>query len=316
MSYNNIFVHTFPTIFGGAKKPLLLNTINGAVWALSTSRKLNAFYSGGPMQVISNATVEDVGFLSDETDQSAIEALATTESADVKLTNWYDQSGNGCDYVQPNVANAPRLYNFSGSSFESFNSKQGANFRSGEFMVLAGLGTGVINFQGVNGFIPNKQSFTCYIVGDFSDNGVKNHISCSQAAGNRFILGAVGDNPLLYLGNDTIDFSTSTDNATEAFIFEVDYQETGVNYDVDITMTRVSDNTSQTASYSRLITSNNWGTSTNSSSNLGSSINTFSGSPTTATVDGNITEIVIWDRLLSSSEVTALRDNLKDYWGI
>jgi hypothetical protein len=78
---------------------LLLDTYSGAAAAYSL-RQLSSTYSGSAIRVRrqSDNTEQDIGFLDNELDTSALTTFCSGTNGFV--TTWYDQSGNGYDATQ------------------------------------------------------------------------------------------------------------------------------------------------------------------------------------------------------------------------
>jgi len=90
---------------------LLLDQYAGAVAAYSI-RKIRFGYSGAAIRVRKDTTgqpEQDIGFVNNELDTSALKTFAGNNSAFVTI--WYDQSTNSRNATQTTQANQPRIVN-------------------------------------------------------------------------------------------------------------------------------------------------------------------------------------------------------------
>ena len=87
---------------------LLLDTYSGAAAAYSL-RKLSATYTGSAIRVrrASDNTEQDIGFVSNELDTSALTTFCS--GTDGFVETWYDQSGNANDATQATAADQPQI---------------------------------------------------------------------------------------------------------------------------------------------------------------------------------------------------------------
>jgi hypothetical protein len=87
---------------------LLLDTYSGAAAAYSL-RRLRTAYTGDAIRVrrASDNTEQDIGFVSNELDTSALTTFCSGTNGFVKT--WYDQSGNARDATQTTAANQPKI---------------------------------------------------------------------------------------------------------------------------------------------------------------------------------------------------------------
>jgi hypothetical protein len=87
---------------------LLLDTYSGAAAAYSL-RLLRTAYTGSAIRVrrASDNTEQDIGFVSNELDTSALTTFCSGTNGFVKT--WYDQSGNARDATQTTAANQPKI---------------------------------------------------------------------------------------------------------------------------------------------------------------------------------------------------------------
>jgi hypothetical protein len=88
--------------------PLLLDTYSGAAAAYSL-RRLRTAYTGDAIRVrrASDNTEQDIGFVSNELDTSALTTFCS--GTDGFVETWYDQSGNGRNATQGAAANQPQI---------------------------------------------------------------------------------------------------------------------------------------------------------------------------------------------------------------
>ena len=87
---------------------LLLDTYSGAAAAYSL-RRLRTAYTGDAIRVrrASDNTEQDIGFVSNELDTSALTTFCSGTNGFVKT--WYDQSGHARDATQTTAANQPKI---------------------------------------------------------------------------------------------------------------------------------------------------------------------------------------------------------------
>ena len=87
---------------------LLLDTYSGAAAAYSL-RRLRTAYTGDAIRVrrASDNTEQDIGFVDNELDTSALTTFCSGTDGFVKT--WYDQSGNAKDATQTTLANQPQI---------------------------------------------------------------------------------------------------------------------------------------------------------------------------------------------------------------
>jgi hypothetical protein len=105
--------------------PLLLDTYSGAAAAYSL-RRLRTAYTGDAIRVrrASDNTEQDIGFVSNELDTSALTTFCS--GTDGFVETWYDQSGNGRNATQGAAANQPQIV--SSGSVININSKPSIKF--------------------------------------------------------------------------------------------------------------------------------------------------------------------------------------------
>ena len=118
----------------------LLNDYSGAAAAYSL-RLLRSAYTGDAIRVrrASDNTEQDIGFVANELDTSALTTFCSGTDGFVKT--WYDQSGNGYDATQTTSANQPQIV--SSGSVITENGKPSAQFDgSNDFLTSSGFGTG------------------------------------------------------------------------------------------------------------------------------------------------------------------------------
>jgi len=108
-----------------------LDTYTGATAAYSV-RKLSSSYSGSCIEAyrVSDGATQDIGFDSSGLiDTAAIVAFGG--ASEVRVSRWYDQSGNALDAVQTASANMARIYD--GSSIYEDNGNPAVDFNNNQF---------------------------------------------------------------------------------------------------------------------------------------------------------------------------------------
>ena len=98
----------FAKALGAFKPTLLLDFYQNAAAAYSL-RKLSTTYTGSAIRVrrASDNTEQDIGFVSNELDTSALTTFCSGTDGFVKT--WYDQSGNARNATQVTSANQPQI---------------------------------------------------------------------------------------------------------------------------------------------------------------------------------------------------------------
>jgi len=88
----------------------LLDVVTTAAQAVSL-RKLRRAYAGSCIRIrrTSDNAEQDIGFVNNVVDTAAITAFVGINSA--HIVRWYDQSGNGFDFIQGTVALQPYIVN-------------------------------------------------------------------------------------------------------------------------------------------------------------------------------------------------------------
>ena len=118
----------------------LLDDYSGAAAAYSL-RLLRSAYTGSAIRVRreSDNTEQDIGFVSNELDTSALTTFCSGTNGFVKT--WYDQSGNGYDATQSTASNQPQIVSSGSVILE--NSKPSVRFDgSNDYMDASGVTTG------------------------------------------------------------------------------------------------------------------------------------------------------------------------------
>jgi len=92
----------------GGGVPLLLDTYSGALGAYSL-RKIKSTYTGYAIRVrrSSDNTSQDIGFVNNVLDTSSIASFVGANNGHVSI--WYDQSGNGNNFLQSTLVNQPLI---------------------------------------------------------------------------------------------------------------------------------------------------------------------------------------------------------------
>ena len=118
--------------------PLLLDLYPNAAAAYSV-RKLRAAYTGSAIRVrrSSDNTEQDIGFSSDNLDESALTSFCGAGNGFV--TTWYDQSGNGRNATQSTAANQPKIV--SSGVVINVNGKASLDYSSSNNIMLSTSGT-------------------------------------------------------------------------------------------------------------------------------------------------------------------------------
>jgi len=144
-------------VLAPAKGALLLDTTYGSgAEAAYSVRKLRSAYTGAAMQVqdtVGGATSE-IGFdINNNLDTATLLAIAGT--TELRVSIWYDQSGNGNDASQPTVINRPIIVSAGGTLVEQEN-RAAINFRrvGGETLYAGTLGGQTSTFFSV--FTPDN----------------------------------------------------------------------------------------------------------------------------------------------------------------
>jgi len=92
---------------GGSASNLLLDDYPGAEMAISL-RKLTNAYTGSAIEVNNGTSLLDIGFVDGELDTAAI--IAHCGASNGTIRTWYDQSGNGNDFIQDISTHQPKIY--------------------------------------------------------------------------------------------------------------------------------------------------------------------------------------------------------------
>jgi len=137
-------VHAVPTY------SYLLNDYGTSEIALSL-RKLDSTYAGSAVEVYNGTSMADIGFVDNELDTVAL--AAHCGSNDGHVATWYDQSGNGKDFIMAQEARRPRIYDGATASVLLENGKPILEGGGDNFMTLASYTgqTGVRIFNVVKG---------------------------------------------------------------------------------------------------------------------------------------------------------------------
>ncbi len=87
----------------------ILDSYTGATFGLSAHRQLKSAYAGPCMKVrrSSDNTEQDIGFVSGLLDTASL--LTFTGAGNGFVSKWYDQSGNGNDFIQTTLGNQPKI---------------------------------------------------------------------------------------------------------------------------------------------------------------------------------------------------------------
>jgi hypothetical protein len=112
-------------VVASAPVDLLLDTYTGAAAAYSL-RKLSNSYTGSAIRVRrqSDNTEQDIGFVSNELDTTALATFCSGTNGFVKT--WYDQAGSN-DATQTTTANQPKIYD-SSTGVTTTNGKPAVSF--------------------------------------------------------------------------------------------------------------------------------------------------------------------------------------------
>ena len=141
----------------------LLNDYGASEIALSL-RKLDSTYTGSAVEVFNGTSMADIGFVDNELDTTAL--AAHCGSNDGTVATWYDQSGNGKDFVQTDASRRPKLYDGASASVVLENGKPMLEGGNNRFMTLASY-TGQ---AGVRIFNVVKGGFNSVHLGNGTDN--------------------------------------------------------------------------------------------------------------------------------------------------
>ena len=153
-------------------------------------RRLKTAYTGNCMEVrrSSDNATQNIGFINNYLDTVSLLSFVGSGSGFVKT--WYDQSGNGRDYIQNTNANQPRIVN--AGSLETQNGKAAVRF-DGSTSRLASAADYTLNMDQsiylVNAPTNNitaATSFQCLIDGGPLTSGSENNtvISYGSVTGN------------------------------------------------------------------------------------------------------------------------------------
>lgn len=117
--------------YGQASSAFLLDDYPGAEFAFST-RLLSSTYTGDCMRVrrSSDGNLLDVGFVDGYLDVDAIETFRGA-STDVKINEWYDQSGNAM--ILSNAAQDTMPFIYFGGAYQTSLGKYAAQFHNAAF---------------------------------------------------------------------------------------------------------------------------------------------------------------------------------------
>jgi hypothetical protein len=177
---------------------LLLDTYSGAAAAYSL-RLLRTAYTGSAIRVrrASDNTEQDIGFVSNELDTSALTTFCSGTNGFVKT--WYDQSGNARNATQSTAANQPQIVS-SGNVIE-VNAKSAITFS-------------LKNSPGLFFTPVNLNNFTILWVAQNSSLSVSNVI-LGSIVGNQYSGDEVDNNgsPMLIIGSTRI-ITKSNSNTT------------------------------------------------------------------------------------------------------
>jgi len=159
----------------------ILDTYPGALYAFST-RKLRSAYTGFCMRVVGTGGTQDVGFdANGNLDTGSI--IATQGTSDVRITIWYDQSGNGYN-VSKTSSTAPYIIN--GGSITTITTGKSAAYFDTSVNLLGNLGTTTDSYFSVFAVDKVSSTSTTYAIwaqgssgGDYASQaiGLTNHQS-------------------------------------------------------------------------------------------------------------------------------------------
>lgn len=146
----------------------LLDFYPGALYAYST-RRLNSSYTGFCMTVEGNGGTQNVGFDSNgNLDTGSIQSVQG--SGPVRVTTWYDQSGNGYNVTKDNSAIAPFIQQNGGVITTITTGKPALYFNSAANM-LGTLGTTTDSYFSVFAVDKANDTANTYAIWAQGDNG-------------------------------------------------------------------------------------------------------------------------------------------------
>jgi hypothetical protein len=123
---------------------LILDSFPSAAgWSV---RKLRTAYTGNCMRVrrTLDNTEQDIGFVNNFLDTASLKTFAGTSN--LRVTTWYDQSGNGRDASQSTAANQPKIYDSATASIPRRNNVIAMTCDAGNLLSIT---TGLNIFQNV-----------------------------------------------------------------------------------------------------------------------------------------------------------------------
>lgn len=230
----------------------------------------------------SDVTSQDVGFFGEDFDFNTWDTFNSSASGIVGCSNWYDQSGNGKNAVQATDANQP-LFSQLFPTDKSF-----------------GLS---LDFSSV---ISPKLSFTSTSFTNFTILSVFSHRANPTSTNTQTIISGNASTDLyVYVGRGTTRRLGSTQNTRNRYA-QPSVMTVGNGYIFTITSSSVID---QNSSSQTLVT-------TDSISGSLNTIGTRNSNTSNERARGLLVELIIFDRVLDSTEIASFESNISSYWSL
>ena len=267
---------------------LVSNTNLAGAWS---NRKLISTYSGGANKVrrSSNNQTIDIGFLNNDYDTSTLSSHVGGSSGFV--TTWYDQSGNSRTLSQSTTSNQPRIVN--AGTNDTINGKI-CNFYNGTSTSLgtSNIITGITTNNNLSIFLVFQKTAGGYVT--VLDQG-------RDAAYYNFGIASNYDNGLRFR-NTNMDYTYGTNINTLSDKLVISVINIGANSECFRNGVSIGSTANGTSSSAPVI---------GEQLTIGKR-----GGHTSEYLTGNICEIMIFTRNLSTTERQLIERNMGAYYGI
>jgi len=282
----------FAKALGAFKPTLLLDFYQNAAAAYSL-RKLSTTYTGSAIRVrrASDNTEQDIGFVSNELDTSALTTFCSGTNGFVKT--WYDQSGNARNATQTTAAKQPQIVSSGSVILE--NGKPSLQFdgSNDSIGIYSGMPTTIFNTE-----------FTAFTVGLANDNNLEQRLFGISTASNYFFV------QRLLTNTDQVITFTFAPSGAETTISYSNWNQNMLYYNkavINGTMDTAINGSSITSvvtgsSFTFLPSGAGWGFGSNRSG-VGNFLN------------GKIQELIFYSSDQSSSR-TGIETNINDFYSI